>query len=334
MVTLGKSATIQPGYVCLATRDGLEVSEPVSRKPLWTRRNVSGRLQVYGDARHILLIEMSDTRPTRPVKTTLLRAVDGVVVETAPDAGRVLAEAKTTYRILGRTALITQGTADQPRVVRLYDFATGTDLWRRESDAKSIPLRSFTNDWAGFVKPTGEVEVFSVRDGKPAGKFQIDAANVAAHLGGCAEAQLFADPERFYVVLDKDANARQQVYWGVSLRTQKVNGPMYCFDRASGARKWFFEDVLDKQSLVVEQFADLPVIVAAAPIPQGNNGWPYRVVVIEKDRGRLLFNNTMGQGSNFFQNMTVDPKNGTIDLHRYDVRLHISPDDGKPAGGK
>jgi hypothetical protein len=57
----------------------------------------------------------------------------------------------------------------------------------------------------------------------------------------------------------------------------------------------------------------------------------YKVVVIEKASGAVRFKHGLNNTGNFFQGMTVDLKNGTIDLHRFDTRVHISPDE-RPDG--
>jgi hypothetical protein len=52
------------------------------------------------------------------------------------------------------------------------------------------------------------------------------------------------------------------------------------------------------------------------------------VVVIEKARGRLVFDRATPFNHNFFHNLRVDPKNGTIDLNRPDnIRIAVLPDD-------
>jgi hypothetical protein len=90
-----------------------------------------------------------------------------------------------------------------------------------------------------------------------------------------------------------------------------------------------YSDVLENQWLVLEQFADLPVLIASAPVMKENNQYVHAVVVIEKERGRLVFNKPVLYNGNFFQNLTVDQKNGTINMNRYDTRIYISPDEVK-----
>src|SRR5205807_1562779 len=75
ILTLGKSAVLQPGYAALLTRDGLEVVEPLTRRVLWTRKNMPERTQLYGDPRYLVIVEVDTHGKVQSVK--LLRAVDG-----------------------------------------------------------------------------------------------------------------------------------------------------------------------------------------------------------------------------------------------------------------
>jgi len=330
-ITIGRVSVIQPGYVGLLTRDGLEVVEPVSRRQLWNRRNIAERTHIYGDAGYILLVETGPDR--RPVSTKLLRAVDGMPADGAPDAGKVLAAA-TSYRVYGRNVLLSEGKGDRPHVLRMYDTLTGKDLWRKEYDAKAIPVRAIDPEWTGFVKPTGDVEILVARTGKPAGTFRLDEKYLAEHLKGCAEAQLFDDPERFFLTLDRGGAGgrnRRVVYGGNTVRTHAVNGPMYAFDRATGKRLWFKDDLLENQSLVMERFADIPVIAAAAQLPEKNGATLYRVVVIEKESGAVRFNKGITTNFGFFNSLTVDAKNGEVSLNRGDTRISIKG--AEPRGG-
>jgi len=331
-LTFGRAAVLQAGYCALLTRDGIEVVEPLTRRVLWTRRNLPERTQLYGDARHLVVVETDASK--KPISVKLLRAVDGMVVEGSPDSGRVLAMAKS-FQLLGRTALIAEGTGDQPRVLRLYDLATGKDVWRKEYDAKAIPIKGLTPEWAGFIRPNGEAEVIEVSTGRVAATLRIDEKNLETDLKPCHEAQLFADGDRFYLFLDREpgqaaTNATRRVpIYNSTLRTHAVNGPLYAFDRATGKRLWNYGNGLfENQMLILEQFSELPVIIAAGPMQRdGNPQALYQVVVLEKTRGKLIFERTITHNGNFFHNLTVNLKNGTIDLNRFDLRVMISPDD-------
>ena len=147
---------------------------------------------------------------------------------------------------------------------------------------------------------------------------------------------MLADADRFYLILDRDPAAGSTngtrpvpVYNNQMLRSQKVNGPIYAFDRGTSKRLWVYADVLENQWLVLEQFADMPVLIASAPVMKENNQYVHAVAVIEKERGRLVFDKPVLYNGNFFQNLTVDQKNGTISMNRYDTRIYITPDEVK-----
>jgi outer membrane protein assembly factor BamB len=110
----------------------------------------------------------------------------------------------------------------------------------------------------------------------------------------------------------------------------KVNGPLYAFDRATGKRLWAFADIMENQNLVLDQFAEVPVLMATSLLMRdGTNRYNTSVVVIEKERGKLVFDRDLVQGGTFF-NVTVDHKNGSVSLNRNDLRIHITEDPKKP----
>jgi outer membrane protein assembly factor BamB len=331
-LTFGRAAVLQPGYCALLTRDGIEVVEPQTRRVLWTRRNVPERTQLYGDARYLVVVETDAAK--KPVSVKLLRATDGMVVDGSPDSGRVLAGART-FHLHGHTALLGEGTGDQPRTLRLYDLATGKDVWKKTYDPKAVPIKSMTGEWAGYVRPNGEAEVIEVATGKVAATLRIDEKNIETDLKPARDAQVFADADRFYLFLDRDPalpatnNTRRVPMYNNTLRTVAVNGPLYAFDRATGRRLWTYGNgLLENQMLILEQFAELPVIIAAGPVQRvDNNQQLYQVVIIEKARGKLIFEKPVPNNGNFFHNLNVNLKNGTIDLNRFDIRIEIKPDD-------
>src|SRR5262249_4841898 len=203
-----------------------------------------------------------------------------------------------------------------------------------------VPIKSITGEWTGFIKPTGEAEVVHVQTGQVVATLKIDEKNLETDLKPCVEAQLLADADRFYLFLDRDPSApstngtRRQMIYNNMIRTQKVNGPIYAFDRGNGRRLWHYGNGLfENQMVILEQFGELPVIMAASPIQNTNGQMTYQVVVLEKARGRLIFDRPVQYNGNFFQNVSVNLKNGTIELNRFDTRILISPDDtGRPSG--
>ena len=104
-VTLGHSTVVEPGYIALLTRDGLECVEPLTRRLLWTRKGIGDRTEIHGDPRYLVLLENDEHH--KPISTKLLRALDGMVVENSPDSGGVLAKA-LSYQTLWAACLACQ----------------------------------------------------------------------------------------------------------------------------------------------------------------------------------------------------------------------------------
>jgi hypothetical protein len=226
----------------------------------------------------------------------------------------------------------------------LYDLGSGKDLWRKEYSAKSIPIKSHNNEWTGYVKPDGEVEIVEVSTGKTVTTLRIDQNNLEADLKPAHQAQLFVDADRYYLVFDRELSAgssngssRLNVGNQFMLRVQNVNGALYAFDRGSGKRLWHYGNgLLENQQLVIDRFAELPVILAAAPMMHRNNNnsvQAHPVVVIEKARGRLLFDKSVVFDHQNFMNLVVNHKNGTIDLIKPNCRIAIVPDEPSSQSG-
>jgi outer membrane protein assembly factor BamB len=338
IITLGKATVLQAGYAALLTRDGLEVVEPLSRKQLWIRRGIPTRTHLYGDARYIVLIEMDTMK--KPVATKLLRAVDGVPVEGSPDSGRILALARS-YQIIGKNVLLVEGSGEQQRTVRLYDLATGKDIWKKEYDSKAVPIKTLGNDHCGYIKANGEADIIETRTGRVVVTLKIDAKNLETDLKPCTGSQLFMDADRFYLVLDRDpgtqstnGSTRQPIYSN-TVRTTPINGPIYAFDRFTGKRLWSYGDgmgLFENQLLILEQFAELPVIVVASPMQNQARQFTQPVVILEKARGRIIFDRPInGNYGNYFYNINIDTKNSIVQLNRNDMQIRISPDDSPGA---
>ena len=148
-----------------------------------------------------------------------------------------------------------------------------------------------------------------------------------------------------------DPNGRNN-YGGNTLRTMTVNGPLYCFEKATGKRAWYTDKLFDGQQLIVERFAEIPALVAATHTAEddpndagggvakavnrnnGNNAQVYRVIVVDKVNGRLRMLNNMNQNGNFY-GVVTDPRTATARLLRGDLNVEIRPDDddGKTAAG-
>lgn len=329
---LGRSAVLQPNYACLLTRDGLVALDPQTGQKLWQRSNVSTNARVFGDARHVFLVEGGASGGTSKV----LRAVDGSVVENAPDfAAQVTSSNRLA--ILGRMILLSEGGNGAARVLRLVDPLTGQDVWKHEAPATALGLKTLDPELCGFLNQDGSFEVYESRTGKSLFKGGVDADRADSHLKDEAgkfnvtKPLLLADSERFYLFLNRDPkpNANIPFYGGVSMiKSQPVNGVAYGFDRVTGKRLWFTERLFEMQTLLIERMDELPVLIAAGNVMDEQTRTPtYRVAVLDKQAGKLKYYKGHNPNQGFFQTMLYDTKTKGIELFRYDVRVRIVPDD-------
>ena len=131
--TLGQSGPVESTYVCVQTRDGgLAALDPLTGKILWTRSDVNMRCHLFGDDRHIYVVELDHQGVAS--NTRAFRAQDGASVD-VPQFGALF---QKRQRIIGREMLVADTLPTGGINLRLYDVHTGQDLWR----GASTPARS------------------------------------------------------------------------------------------------------------------------------------------------------------------------------------------------
>jgi outer membrane protein assembly factor BamB/tetratricopeptide (TPR) repeat protein len=329
---VGQVGVIEASYVCLITRDGLVALDPARGTTIWSKSNISSRVQLVGDENYIYIFEQNQDGTPSP--TRVVRAMDGVAVENVPDSSALFAKSNR-LKVFGRNLVVFEDKENK-KSFRMHDLLTGKDLWTVDLDPRAAALRSDDGWTIGYVTSTGEIAAYDVRTGKKVFSARLDGKWIDKHLAKVNEALLLSDHEHYYVALNRpvEGNLNPQGVLDPGMRTAKVNGHLYCFDKQTSKRLWFTHDELENQAIILEQFQDLPVLLAAMYYTRINNGVfegnQSKVVAIEKETGRLRFRREMGQNGGQFQALLTDPKAGTIELWRPDMRIRFSADDGKP----
>src|SRR5262249_26011436 len=113
-MTVGQSGPVSTTYVCLQTRDGLAALDPLTGRTLWTRSDGPMRCRLFGDDKHIYLVEIDGTGTASG--TRAFRAQDGASVAVPPFAALF----QKRQRILGRELLVAD-TGASGLDLRLYD---------------------------------------------------------------------------------------------------------------------------------------------------------------------------------------------------------------------
>lgn len=325
---IGRATTINANIACILHRDGLVGIDPMTGSKLWARNNVNSHAIVFGDARHVFVVERgNDNRFSR---TRVFQTSDGKPVEAAPDFSRFLNN-DLLLNYVGRNLLVTE-EVEKSRVLRLYDPLTGRDIWKKTFSAGSTVLESIDPEFTSAIQPDGKFEVLAVKSGKLVFSGSIDAANVPAHTKDLQKPVLLVDRERFYLVLNtnKSANAQRNYYNMQYIKYLPVTGAIYCYDRTSKQRLWFTDKLFVGQQLVVDRFDELPALVAStsAQADDGTNQWVHRMIIADKANGRLRYlqNHT---SNSYLQSVITDPKNASAKVGRYDMYWEITPDTDK-----
>jgi outer membrane protein assembly factor BamB len=327
---MARSAVLQQSYVALVTRDGLKAVDPLTGQDLWVRTNLSPKVQIFGDERHIFVLDNGTSK--------VFRAIDGVQVAGIPDFVKEVGKPGTSS-FVGRL-IFHHGKADDALAFALYDPLTGKDVWRREFPGKPQVLRTVDPAVSGVLMPDGSFEAFSVETGKTLARGQVDANQVATAVARpsgsflATEPLLLLDAERIYLVLSKapDGGNSGRVWYGNQgsmLETLPVNGPVYAFDRATGKRLWYNNDSFKNQKIVLDRFDELPALVAANVVYSDGARQPrYAVVAIDKKTGRLRHDYAYSMNGGEFANAARDPKTRGVEFWRGDgLRLTFTPDE-------
>src|SRR5690606_26471793 len=126
-----------------------------------------------------------------------------------------LVNGSSRVALVGRHILLNEGGGDKPRVLRLYDPLTGEDVWKREFPGQALLLKTLDTNLTGCLTPDGKFEVLAVRTGETMFKGGIDADRVDSHIKGpdgkvvVTNPVLLADPDRFYLFLNREAGPQQ-----------------------------------------------------------------------------------------------------------------------------
>jgi hypothetical protein len=195
--------------------------------------------------------------------------------------------------VLGRHVLQPELPSDGGLTLRLCDVHTGEHRWRRTWPEVLLRLRSADRGLTGVIDPKGVATVLDARTGKELARLQLDPA----HVRGAQQGTLLHDRTQFFVAVEHERRERPGVvgpsepaFQGVG-EDVPINGRLYAFDRATGELRW--TNQLRHQSLVLDQFEESPLVVAAA-------------------REQRLVNPTAGESATFVIVQSIDKRTGKL----------------------
>jgi outer membrane protein assembly factor BamB len=327
---LGQAGPLSGNTVCLLTRDGLIALDPVSGRTMWTRSDVSPGSHIFGDDDTLYIVELAPssagTTEFKPSGTKAVRVVDGVSVK-VPDFTRIY---RKRLRTLGGTLLATDKDDKGAPTLHLYDVKTGKDLWTQTFEPNARILQSEEPHLAGAADPDGRVRVYDLRtralvlDAKMTDRHHLDKAHTV---------RLLVDERYFYIACCESNEApgigigQSVLMAGTGLRGLPVNGALYCF-KPDGSLNW--SSTVHNQVMVVDQFADLPVVLFASRYNRWRAGvggarpgiQPLSTVMaIEKVTGKLKYIDENSMNGANFHALNVDTRAGRVELIGMNVKI-------------
>ena len=331
-MTTGRTGPMEASYICAFTKQGLVTLDPLQGTELWRRSDISGQNDAFGDDEHIYLVEMRDGGTTASAARAL-RARDGVSVP-VPDFAALY---QKRLRIVGRDLLLADAESEGKTVLRLYDVATGKDVWRHEFAPRSRVIHTEEPNLTGIIEPRngGKVTVLDLHSGQellvtrllPKDAREVDVNEQSGH-----GVHLLQDRELYYLVFNNlsqpaaPGNFQQMMGMNAphNLRPLSANGNVYAFERSTGKLRWRNE--LVNQSIVLDHFNDLPVLICTprfqdAMMNRLNNGPAPSTKSFDKRTGKLVYDGR-DNGQMQFYSVNVDLRAKTVDLLGGGIKLH------------
>jgi outer membrane protein assembly factor BamB len=336
IIRLGQTGPVEPSYVCLHTRDGLIALDPLRGSVLWTRSDLSARAEVFGDSGHVYIVDRRSDNTVTGGRA--LRAHDGVALD-VPEFGALY---ERRLRTRGGQLLLTD---ESPTGVtlRLYDVLAGKDAWKRDFSPRAVIARSEDSDLVGVAEPSADGK-FTVIDLRNQQEVLVTRVDDPKDVDKLQQAHLLEDPERFYLVPQRNEVQQNWSLWPNvmgGIRWLKVCGKVYAFEKTTGKRLWKFDT--PGHVLIVDQFADVPVVLFAARFNKqlgpaaGVRGGGMQQVIgtksIDKRTGKLLYDHESATNAQQFMALQVNPRAGTVDLISFNEKLHhfVERDAGQKA---
>jgi hypothetical protein len=278
------------------------------------------------------------------ISTRVLRLADGGTVR----ALDFMEHFHKRVQMFGRTLLLSEQNDKETVTLRQYDILTGADVWKASYCPKSIVLHSDDARWTGAVEPDGKVHVVDLRARKEVMTGQMEAP--AEHLRNVETIHLLADRKNFYLVCQapmdlNDSNRRGDAGLQANVMTEHgmcsvpINGRLYAFARGSGEIAWYAID--RNQFLILDQFADLPVVFLTARSHGYRNIWggrervPHeRATIIDKRTGSTIFFDDELKQEKPFYAVRFNAQAGTIEFLSPTLKIRCQPQASRSPDGK
>ena len=339
---LGLVGPVDLSILLVKTAAGLISLDPLTGQPCWLRTDVPNGINIKGDRNTLLLLEGDpgnggDTASIPLRNLRALRADDGTSLP-IPKPQSLLAGC---HGIHDSCLLIV--TPDKGGIeMRWYDVGTGKDLWKERFPLRSSLLSSTVPGLTGVVSPDGNVSLVdmqALREGRISGlpsRLKIDRK----HLPDLRGSTLMLDANHVYLALNHTLPGRgapvdnqNPHFQGDLTNNILLDGSLYAFNRASGARSWVLP--VSRQYLMLRHFQEAPILCCSSQTVTQLKNTSQQVVhittqLIDKRSGKTIYHRYWENiGVEQYTTFNLDPVSGVIELIAPRFKIRLAPEPNK-----
>jgi len=278
---LGSMGPVNDDGLAFQRLHDLTCVDPLTGKPIWTRRNVGLGNDLFGDEKLLFVAPPGDS------DCLVLDAATGQQVGT-----RRVAPLERRVVTIGRSVL----SWEPQNQLAMRDAWAGSTLWTHPF-APGSKAALVGHEAVGILQPDGGFTLLALPDGKPLVQQKLEAEAALASIF------LMRTSEGYLLITNGAARGEPHVALQPipAAPNNIVSGRMYAFDRETGKPLWPKPVPLSQQGLLLSQPRSLPALVFARQLhtvsPVNQREAKMSVMCIDKRSGRVLYKNDDLPGS-------------------------------------
>ena len=306
-----------PEIVVYGRQRMLTAVDPSTGAIRWTQAGFRPGTQLFGDGRVVYL------RSAEEQHWVALRGCDGrridlpALRDVEPQVVQVVGH---RMLLLGRPQT---PPADAPakkpvRQLELFDPLTGRSVWSIDSPASRHLAHLEAGRLIRYDSKAAALELIDISSG---GVINIGTIPEGDR-GTSPQMYAAADRERVYLVVN---TRRPTQVMNEQMACLPISGRVLAFDRNGGGLVWRRE--LSQQSLVLERFANTPVLLFAARRFEQRGkfpNWLFYLDVWDKKTGSVLYSQSWVSNGGY-RNLIYEPGRKTLELRSYSDRVRLGP---------
>lgn len=276
---MGNTSPLLSDVVCFQRLRNLIAVDPLTGDTLWTRQDVPSGSELFGDDEYLFVVS---SVPGNSTEATVYRTLDG---EEVGHRSVPLADQRVLTR--GRLVLAWDLGSGGQGTLFLFDPGKQAAVWKKKFDARSR-FSTVGDDTVAVVEPTGHLSILSLPDGQATIDAEIDKEPALQ------DVYLLRSPRLDLLITNRSTPQRPNNMNVAAMPGQPgailVNGAVYGFNRQTGQR--IYRQSLSQKGLILNQPADLPVLVFAAMVQRARSNQPGargELACLDKRTGRFVF---------------------------------------------